>query len=606
MPAPQLQLFTAPWVTRHLGLPLLTKLFARFTHLLPSKYTLPNTCLGEEYYECLASVLEQPGALPKPLIQALHEIEATAASLHRPGAVPDIDPDSNPENAAPARLRQAIELWLARAAASTQATQIPERISEDPRQPAAESQASETNKTARYDSLSPRERAGVRGNTTPEIASPSPVPQAPSDAADPDAATFARLARLSTPEYDRLRRSEAKRLHLRVATLDTEVARCRSQFTDDADANAVTLPTVDPWPDPVRDAPELLDQVADRYANYILLPTGAADALSLFTTHVPAYTAFYQTPRLNLYSPKRGCGKTTTLDVLATLVPRPFRADNIRPAVLFRVVDQQQPILLLDEVDTYLHQANELRGLLNAGHKRGACAYRCEGAGNAIRAFKAFAPAALAGIGALPPTLHDRSILIPLTEAQSGQIRARFDESRTDLEKTIARKLARWAKDNLAALAACDPVLPPGAFNRRADNWRPLFAIAQVVGGHWPQRALDAFAQLNPKTPAVQDAGLALLGDIRLIFAQSGADRLFSTSLVNSLRALPDRPWCQLQAANPPPAKLNEMRLARHLAAFDIYPRLLRINHRRGKGYELADFAPAFNRCLPHPDSSTG
>src|SRR5207245_7410170 len=86
-------------------------------------------------------------------------------------------------------------------------------------------------------------------------------------------------------------------------------------------------------------------------------------------------------------------GKTTTLDVLATMVPRPFRTENMRAPVLFRVVDQQQPILLLDEVDTYLHQADELRGLLNAGHKRGACAYRCEGAGNAIRAFQAFAPA---------------------------------------------------------------------------------------------------------------------------------------------------------------------------------------------------------------------
>src|SRR6267142_2573201 len=70
--------------------------------------------------------------------------------------------------------------------------------------------------------------------------------------------------------------------------------------------------------------------------------------------------------------------------LLAAMVPRPFRTENMRAPVLFRVVDQQQPILLLDEVDTYLHQADELRGLLNAGHKRGACAYRCEGAGNAI------------------------------------------------------------------------------------------------------------------------------------------------------------------------------------------------------------------------------
>ena len=49
---------------------------------------------------------------------------------------------------------------------------------------------------------------------------------------------------------------------------------------------------------------------------------------------------------------------------------------------------------MLDEVDTYLPQAEELSGLLDASHKRGACAYRCEGEGKAVRAFNAFAPAA--------------------------------------------------------------------------------------------------------------------------------------------------------------------------------------------------------------------
>src|SRR6267378_1768532 len=325
------------------------------------------------------------------------------------------------------------------------------------------------------------------------------------------------------------------------------------------------FPVIEPWPSPVLDAPELFHQVASRYTNYIILPPGAADAIALFTGHAHAFTAFYQTPRLNLYSPRRGCGKTTTLDVLATMVPRPFRTENMRAPVLFRVVDQQQPILLLDEVDTYLHQADELRGLLNAGHKRGACAYRCEGAGNAIRAFKAFAPAVLAGIGELPPTLHDRSILIPLVPAEPGQVRARFDEHHTDLEKTLASKLARWAKDNYHALAACDPPLPPSAFNRLADNWRPLFAVAQVVGGDWPQRAADAFAKLTgslsshpfnsfndsthltPRGPVVSWSGspdsLGLLADVRLIFTQHGVQRLFSSALVDALRVLPERPW---------------------------------------------------------------
>jgi hypothetical protein len=80
----------------------------------------------------------------------------------------------------------------------------------------------------------------------------------------------------------------------------------------------------------------------------------------------------------------------------------------------------------------------------------------------------------LAGIGSLPVTFHDRSILIPLVPAGDGQIRVRFDPLHTDIP--------------------CKPSLPSGAFNRLADNWRPLLAVAQVAGGDWPARALDAFA----------------------------------------------------------------------------------------------------------------
>src|SRR5260221_12933840 len=38
--------------------------------------------------------------------------------------------------------------------------------------------------------------------------------------------------------------------------------------------------------------------------------------------------------------------------------------------------------------------------------------------------------------------------------------------------------------------------MPPGAYNRVADNWRPIFAIAQIVGGDWPQLALEAYHHL--------------------------------------------------------------------------------------------------------------
>src|SRR5580765_6635537 len=149
---------------------------------------------------------------------------------------------------------------------------------------------------------------------------------------------------------------------------------------------------------------------------------------------------------------------------------------------------------------TYLAFAQELRGLINAGHKQGGCAYRCQGGDNAVRAFNAFAPVVISGIGSLHETLRSRSIrlvLLKATEQEQKELRARFDSRHTEIEAILCRKLARWAHDNFAALQACDPPMPPGAYNRVADNWRPIFAIAQIAGGDWPQLALEGYLHLT-------------------------------------------------------------------------------------------------------------
>ena len=70
--------------------------------------------------------------------------------------------------------------------------------------------------------------------------------------------------------------------------------------------------------------------------------------------------------------------------------------------------------------------------------------YRCEGKTNEVRGFAAYAPAMLCGIGALPGTLHDRSIVIRLERAKPGELQQRFDSRRTEKEQELSRKLARF------------------------------------------------------------------------------------------------------------------------------------------------------------------
>jgi hypothetical protein len=281
-------------------------------------------------------------------------------------------------------------------------------------------------------------------------------------------------------------------------------------------------------------------------------------------------------------------------DVVAEFVPRPLLTENLSAAVLFRMVSSQAPTVLADEADTWLRDNEELRGLLNAGHRRGATVYRCDGEANEVRAFAAYAPAVLCGIGPLPGTLHDRSIVIRLGRAKKGEVRERFDSRHTTREQAICRKLGRWCADNFARLEAADPAMPPGAFNRRADNWRPLFAVAELAGDNWPQRAAAAFALLAGDDVDAQGITAMLFSDIRGAFATHRVERMFSKTLVGALVAMSDRPWPEAHRGG----EISETWLARKLAGFGIKPKTLRVGDDRAKGYSLADFADVFDRYL--------
>lgn len=410
-----------------------------------------------------------------------------------------------------------------------------------------------------------------------------------------DEETYVRLAKLSHPDYDRCRESEAERLKIRIGTLDGEVAKHRPASAENLQGSALNLADVELWPEAVNGA-EVFTATAQAFSRFIALPDGAADALALWTAHTHCFEHFVHSPRLNISSPDKGCGKSTLLDVLAALVPRPLSTENLSVAVLFRVIEKHTPTVLADEYDSWLPENEELRGLFNAGHKRGGQALRCEGDGHEVRGFRVFAPAVLCGLGALPGTLHDRSIIIRLERAKPGELRMRFDSRRTESEQELCRKLARFCADNAARLKVCDPALPTGAFNRLADNWRPLFAIAEIAGGDWPTRAADAFVKLTSKEDVdAQGIGMMLLADIERIFAERHYDRIFSKNLVEALNAMTDRPWPEVHKGKP----VSEPWLARRLRSFRISPRTLRIGEDRAKGYETADFADAFERYLP-------
>jgi hypothetical protein len=130
---------------------------------------------------------------------------------------------------------------------------------------------------------------------------------------------------------------------------------------------------------------------------------------------------------LALLSPEPGSGKTRTLEVLEDLVPAPMHVLSASTAAIFRTIEVEQPTLLLDEVDAIFGRRGkddnneDLRALLNAGHRIGATIPRCVGPSHEVRRFPVYAAVALAGLGDLPDTLMTRSVVIRMRRRAPGE-----------------------------------------------------------------------------------------------------------------------------------------------------------------------------------------
>lgn len=406
---------------------------------------------------------------------------------------------------------------------------------------------------------------------------------------------LAELAALDPIQYDLARESRARDLGIRAGTLDAEVKKRRPR-EETGQGGEIKLSEPEPWPESV-DGGELLGGLMTAFQRYLVLPAGGAEVLSLWTIHAHAFEAFQHTPRLDIRSPEKGCGKTVVLDVLESLTPRSVRTENVTTAVLFRLVDAHKPTLLVDEVDSFLKNNDDLRGALNAGHRRGGQHLRCEGDRNELRGFKTFAPVAMAGIGRLPGTLIDRSIPITMKRRHATEQIEFFRQDHTDDLKVLRRKAARWVSDNMPSLTEADPDIPEYLLNRAADNWRPLLAIADLIGGEWP-----GVARKIAKETIEEDSShrTQLLFDIKGVFEDQAVDRMASSDLCEALGQMEDRPWAEWGRSNKP---ITPNALARQLSGFEIKPKLFRPDglEKPARGYLLDDFSDAFSRYSPPP-----
>lgn len=355
------------------------------------------------------------------------------------------------------------------------------------------------------------------------------------------------------------------------------------------------------------DGAELLTETEAFIRRFCCFPDEhALVAVTLWAVHTHMAENFYTTPRLALLSPEAGSGKTRVLEVLDLLVPDSMFCLSASPAAIFRTLADRQVTLLFDEVDTIFakrgkEDANEdLRGLLNAGYKRGVTIPRCVGPRHEVQDFKVFAATALAGLGDLPDTVMSRSIIIRMRRrAPTEPVEPFRSREHEQPGHGIRDRLATWAARVGASVGDAWPALPEGIVDRPAEVWEPLIAVADAAGGTWPDRARAACLAL---VKVAQDRrltlGIRLLADLRTIFGQ--ADALHTRVILDRLSdgerwgLDSDAPWADLHGK-----PLGERGLATMLKKYDVHSMKVKVSGDSLQGYRREHLHDAWQRYLP-------
>jgi len=367
-----------------------------------------------------------------------------------------------------------------------------------------------------------------------------------------------------------------------------------------------TKPLVaDPWECAEPAGAQLLDEVHGFLGRFVSYPSDHAHvAHTLWLAHAHAMERWDSTPRIAFLSPEPGSGKSRCLEVSELLVPRSVEAVNVTPAYLFRKVADEagRPTILFDEVDTVFgpkaKDNEEIRGLLNAGHRRGAVAGRCVVRGKLVETeeIPAYCAVALAGLGGLPDTILSRCVVVRMRRRAPGEMVEPFRRRINGPEGLELRdRLAVWAEIDVAPAIDCYPAIPASINDRDADVWEPLLAIADAAGGDWPQRARVAAVALvadsKRETPSL---GVKLLADIKEVFG--AGEHIGTEVLLSKLHRLEESPWGDLKGK-----PLDARGLARRLSPYDIKPANIRHLAEVVKGYRRADLHDAWERYLGPP-----
>lgn len=279
-------------------------------------------------------------------------------------------------------------------------------------------------------------------------------------------------------------------------------------------------------------------------------------ACGLWVPHTHAIEAANSTPYIWIFAPGESCGKTQASEVLECVANDAHLIVDPSASSLFRSLEAEQlSTMVIDEVDEIFKPGKEdgqnaLRSILNAGYRRGNYVLRSirQGDNWVAKSFPTFCPKVLNGVGeVLPRTTRSRAIPVLMYLRPPDVSLERFIKPRVYAELAPLRDRWKvWAEAAVPVLKEADPFLPDGLGDRQAEVWTPLFAIADLAGPEFGQRARKAAVELHRKVAEAETVDKLFLRHVHDAFDKRQADRLASVQVYKELVTREDddgAPW---------------------------------------------------------------
>ena len=406
------------------------------------------------------------------------------------------------------------------------------------------------------------------------------------------------LAKAKGLDYVRQRKAVAEELDVTAKAIDDEVKARRE------DAKVAPLYghwIVEPWPEPV-DGDSLLRDIIKRIQRHVVISYDGALVITLWIVlswvHDEIAT---HSPILNINSAEPESGKSTTMGLVAFLMPKCIASVEVSEAAIYRAIRRWAPSFCFDEFDNILADDDKaaLRSVINSGHTRGQGVLRCIGDDKVPELFPTFAPKAIGMVGRkLPPATLSRCIFVELRRRRKDEFVEKFKHQDDSELADLRRRLRRWAIDNQDTLRDAKPSMPEELQNRRADNWQVQLAIADLCSGaeDFGDKARAAAVKIEGKTDN-STIGVRLLADIKSLFdADPKTHCMSSAAMVASLIKDEEKPWAEFTRGKP----LTQNRLAKLLGAYRITSQTVTPPGKKdAKGYYRSQFEDAWSYYLP-------